>query len=336
MIEAGGVANGIAGTPTATGTLTDTDVDNPANTFQAVADGPAAPRLRHLHGRCAGHWTYTLDNSNATVQALNVGGSSTDTFTVLTADGTAQQVTITINGDQRRGGDLGHVERHGDRGRRRGQRHAGTPTATGTLTDTDVDNTANTFQAVPPAASDHGYGTLHGRCPGGTGPTRSTTATPRSRRSTSATADRHLHRPDGDGTAQQVTVTINGDQRCGGDLRHVERHGDRGRRRGQRHRRDADRDRHADRHRRRQPGQHLPGGRATASDQPTAATRSMRRATGATRSTTATPRSRRSTTASRTTDTFTVADADGTAQMVTITINGTNDAAVISGDVPAR
>ena len=32
------------------------------------------------------------------------------------------------------------------------------------------------------------------------------------------------------------------------------------------------------------------------------------------------------------TDTFTVTTVDGTAQLVTITINGANDAAVISGD----
>ena len=46
----------------------------------------------------AGVWTYTLDNNNAAVQALNVGGTLTDTFTVTTVDGTAQLVTITING----------------------------------------------------------------------------------------------------------------------------------------------------------------------------------------------------------------------------------------------
>ena len=45
-----------------------------------------------------GTWTYTLNNNNAAVQALNVGGTLTDTFTVHTQDGTAQQVTVTING----------------------------------------------------------------------------------------------------------------------------------------------------------------------------------------------------------------------------------------------
>ena len=46
----------------------------------------------------AGVWTYTLDNTNAAVQALNVGQTLTDTFTVTTVDGTAQVVTVTING----------------------------------------------------------------------------------------------------------------------------------------------------------------------------------------------------------------------------------------------
>ena len=36
------------------------------------------------------------------------------------------------------------------------------------------------------------------------------------------------------------------------------------------------------------------------------------------------------------TDTFTVTTVDGTAQVVTITIHGANDAAVITGDVDRR
>jgi VCBS repeat-containing protein len=40
----------------------------------------------------AGVWTYTLDNTNPAVQALNVGGTLTDTFTVATVDGTTQLV----------------------------------------------------------------------------------------------------------------------------------------------------------------------------------------------------------------------------------------------------
>ena len=46
----------------------------------------------------AGAWTYTLDNDNATVQALNAGAPLTDSFMAVTVDGTAQLVTITITG----------------------------------------------------------------------------------------------------------------------------------------------------------------------------------------------------------------------------------------------
>ena len=45
----------------------------------------------------AGVWTYTVDDNNAAVQALNGVATLTDTFNVVTEDGTAQLVTITIH-----------------------------------------------------------------------------------------------------------------------------------------------------------------------------------------------------------------------------------------------
>ena len=45
-----------------------------------------------------GVWTYTLDNANCAVQALNACDTLTDTFKVTTIDGTAQVVTVTIHG----------------------------------------------------------------------------------------------------------------------------------------------------------------------------------------------------------------------------------------------
>ena len=61
VIEAGGA---LPGTPTVAGTLTDTDVDNPANTFTAV--GPTASDAGYgtFTMTAAGVWTYTLDNTN--------------------------------------------------------------------------------------------------------------------------------------------------------------------------------------------------------------------------------------------------------------------------------
>ena len=99
VIEAGGVANATPGTPTATGTLTDTDVDNTPNTFTAVTSPTAsAGGYGTFTMTAAGVWTYTLDNANCAVQALNACDTLTDTFTVTTVDGTAQVVTIAIHG----------------------------------------------------------------------------------------------------------------------------------------------------------------------------------------------------------------------------------------------
>src|SRR4029453_602803 len=100
VVEAGGVANATPGTPTASGDLLATDVDNTTDAFQAVAAGAATVSGYGTYGVTAdGVWTYTLNNSNAAVQALNVlSPALTDTFTVYSQDGTAQLVSITING----------------------------------------------------------------------------------------------------------------------------------------------------------------------------------------------------------------------------------------------
>ena len=157
VIEAGGA---LPGTPTVAGTLTDTDVDNPANTFTAV--GPTASDAGYgtFTMTAAGVWAYTLDNANNRVQALGVNGTLTDTFTVTTEDGTAQLITITITGSNDTavisGTTTGSVIEAG------GIANAapGMPTATGTLTDIDIDNPLNTFTAVGPTASDAGYGSF--------------------------------------------------------------------------------------------------------------------------------------------------------------------------------
>jgi hypothetical protein len=46
----------------------------------------------------SGTWTYTLNEANPAVKALNACDTLTDTFTVATIDGTAQTVTVTIQG----------------------------------------------------------------------------------------------------------------------------------------------------------------------------------------------------------------------------------------------
>jgi VCBS repeat-containing protein len=159
VVEAGGVHNATHGVPTAIGLLTDTDVDDPSNTFVAVTCPQTSD---HGYGSFAmtadGHWTYTLDDGNCAVQALNVGQTLTDTFVVKTVDGTAQTVTITIEGSNDAAVICGDtrgcvVEPSGS--------CDPPPSASGTLTDRDVDNPDNTFAAVTcPQTSDHGYGSF--------------------------------------------------------------------------------------------------------------------------------------------------------------------------------
>ena len=179
VVEAGGVANGTPGTPTATGDLNSTDVDNPNDAWEAVSF-PTASTYGTFTLTAAGLWTYTLDNSNAAVQALNAGETLTDTFTAATIDGTSQVVTITINGANDAAvisGDVtGTVVEAG--GVANGT--PGIPTATGDL-DADVDDPdawRRSARHRAPAAT-----AATRSPPPGCGPTRSTTATRPCRRS---------------------------------------------------------------------------------------------------------------------------------------------------------
>src|SRR4029078_9648955 len=97
----------------------------------------------------SGHWSYTVDDGNAAVDALNVGDTLTDTFTVSTEDGTTQQVTVTIHGANDAAVITGAVSGSATE-------DSGTP-ATGDLNSTDVDNTDDAWQAVTTAtAGDNG------------------------------------------------------------------------------------------------------------------------------------------------------------------------------------
>ncbi|MGR5215394.1 VCBS domain-containing protein [Vibrio harveyi] len=93
--------------------------------------------LGTLHLTNSGQWTYDLDNTNPTVQALGKGSTVTDTITVHSVDGTPHQVIITINGTN----DAAVVSSatvavdETDKA----------VISSGTLTSTDVDNPDNAF-----------------------------------------------------------------------------------------------------------------------------------------------------------------------------------------------
>mgnify|MGYP003337819713 CR=1 FL=1 len=82
---------------TATGTLTVTDIDN--GQAHTVAVNSTNTTYGSFSVDADGHWSYALNNGNATVQALTASQSLTDSFTVDSADGTAHQlVSLTIQG----------------------------------------------------------------------------------------------------------------------------------------------------------------------------------------------------------------------------------------------
>lgn len=159
VVEAGGVHNADHGVPTASGVLTAVDVDGPSNDFDAVACPETSDNGYGTFTMTPdGHWTFALDNGNCAVQALNVGQSLTDSFTVKTADGTAQSVSVTIAGSNDAaticGDTHGWVTKPSDT-------CLPPPSASGTLSDKDVDNPDDTFTATTcPQASEHGYGSF--------------------------------------------------------------------------------------------------------------------------------------------------------------------------------
>ncbi|NNC98270.1 MAG: tandem-95 repeat protein, partial [Gammaproteobacteria bacterium] len=79
------------------GDLQNTDIDGTDQVFQAGA-GAGDNAYGTYTVDAEGTWTYSLSNANADVNALNVGDTLIDSFTVLSEDGTEQDVTITIYG----------------------------------------------------------------------------------------------------------------------------------------------------------------------------------------------------------------------------------------------
>jgi VCBS repeat-containing protein len=108
LVEAGGIANAISGTPTASMTLTATDPEGQGVNFNITyltsngwssADSGITYSKAGTYGTAtftitSGVITYTLDNSASVTQALTNGLIVTDTFTVQAVDDTSISSTI--------------------------------------------------------------------------------------------------------------------------------------------------------------------------------------------------------------------------------------------------
>ncbi|WP_417209496.1 VCBS domain-containing protein [Antarctobacter sp.] len=87
---------------TVSGTILAEDVDYGPDIFNWSVQGGGAGAYGSMSVDLFGTWTYTLDNVNADVQALELDETLTDTFIFVVDDGlggeATQAVTITING----------------------------------------------------------------------------------------------------------------------------------------------------------------------------------------------------------------------------------------------
>ncbi len=101
----GGVSTGavtedvavVAGNLATSGALTINDADQGQSNF--VPHASIAGTFGTFTLDDAGNWTYTADNSQAAIQQLGATDHITDSFTAVSSDGTATQlVTVTING----------------------------------------------------------------------------------------------------------------------------------------------------------------------------------------------------------------------------------------------
>ena len=133
-------------TLTASGALTVSDVDTGQSSFQAETNVAGTYGTFSLD--TAGNWTYDLNNAAANVQALGAGDHPTDIFQVMSFDGTTHDVTITVNGTNDPavigGTDTGSVKEDV------------TLTASGALTVSDVDTGQSSFQAETNVAGTYG------------------------------------------------------------------------------------------------------------------------------------------------------------------------------------
>ena len=139
----------VGGNISDSGILTIADPDPGESSFQAATINGT---YGDLTIDTTGNWSYSAVNSQAAIQALDVGETLVEVLTVTTFDGSTQVVTITINGAEDAavigGTAVGTVAEDGSL------------IASNALTITDVDSSDNpiSFNDVVPTLGDNGYG----------------------------------------------------------------------------------------------------------------------------------------------------------------------------------
>ncbi|WZI66393.1 MAG: ExeM/NucH family extracellular endonuclease [Gloeotrichia echinulata IR180] len=182
---------------TVTGSLSVTDVDSPA-TFVAQTNSSGTYGSFTISNN--GNWSYSLNNSNSATNALTAGQTVNDTFTVQTADGTSQTVTITVTGANDSaiisGNITGAVTED-----------AAQNTVTGSLSVTDVDSPA-TFVAQTNSSGTYGSFTISNNGNWSYSLNNSNSAT--NALTAGQTVNDTFTVQTADGTSQTVTITVTG------------------------------------------------------------------------------------------------------------------------------
>ena len=196
--ETGSVTEDSADTLTASGALTVSDDDSGEASFTTET---ITGTYGSLTIDAEGNWSYEADNSQTEIQALGDGDTLTDTLTVSAEDGTTQEIVITISGTN----DVAQVS--GDEAASITEDSADTLTATGTLSVTDVDSDESSFTAETITGT---YGSLIIDAEGNWSYEADNSQTEIQALGDGDTLTDTLTVQAVDGTTQEIVITING------------------------------------------------------------------------------------------------------------------------------
>jgi VCBS repeat-containing protein len=200
----GAVTEGNAGDAavTATGTISISDADADDSPSFADVGATAGDNAFGSFVLSSGTWTYTLDQS--AVQDLDAGDTVTDTHTYTATDGTTQQITVTITGTA----DAAVVSGTTTGSVTEGNVGDAAVTATGTISISDADaNDSPSFADVAAAAGDNAYGSFV--LSSGTWTYTLDQSAVQDLDAGDTVTDTHTYKAT-DGTTQVVTITITG------------------------------------------------------------------------------------------------------------------------------
>ncbi|MFO0993534.1 MAG: VCBS domain-containing protein [Hyphomicrobiales bacterium] len=189
------------------GQLTITDPDSGQAVFASQAETTGSNGYGTFTLDAAGNWTYTADNSQQAIQELGANQSLTDSFTAVSADGTSQLVTVTIHGSndgaEIGGATTGTVTEDVTVGE--GQLYSN-----GQLTIADPDSGQAVFASQAETTGSNGYGTFTLDAAGNWTYTADNSQQAIQELGANQSLTDSFTAVSADGTSQLVTVTIHG------------------------------------------------------------------------------------------------------------------------------